>query len=110
MLRTGVSKVLQRGGVGVTSASNVGRVGIIRGFTPGDARKEGEGSALLADRGKLGTSVFHKLNLTLLGVAPLAVATSPSIVSVESNIDRGGGAVVVVVVVIVHPSREVMRG
>ncbi len=82
MLR-GVSKALRRGGGQDTVASSGGRPGIKRGFTPGDARKEGEGSALLADRGKLGTDVYHKLNLTLLGVAPVAVVTSPSIVSVE---------------------------
>ncbi len=82
MLR-GVSKALRRGGGRDTAASSVGRPGIKRGFTPGDARKEGEGSALLADRGKLGTDIYHKLNLTLLGVVPVAVATSPSIVSVE---------------------------
>ncbi len=83
MLRIGVCKTLRRGGGGDTAASSVGRVGIKRGFTPGDARKEGEGSVLLADRGKLGTSVYHKLNVVLLGVFPVAVATSPSIVSVE---------------------------
>ncbi len=83
MLRIGVCKALRRGGGGDKAASSVDRVGIKRGFTPGDARKEGEGSVLLADRGKLGTSVYHKLNVALLGVVPVAVATSPSIVSEE---------------------------
>ncbi len=94
MLRI-ISTTLRRGGGRNAAASSVGRPGIKRGFTPGDARKEGEGSALLADRGKLGTDVYHKLNLVLLGVTPVAVMTSPSIVSVELYA-RGGGVSVVV--------------